>query len=125
MPRIDNAIPTAPLADTRAANDRDERRRRRDEQRGIASARAGNALDEEYLIKPVAQRAEHEQRDRVAPARPAASLEVEQSCGQLRDDDQRHCGKSDAHAIERERIHDGGAEFHRRIIDAPDERHEQ
>ena len=62
-------MPTTPrradaLDAAQPADDRDERRRRGDDERRVARARARDALDEEELVDAVAEHAEREQRER-------------------------------------------------------------
>ena len=83
----DNAPRRYLLRATKAANDRDEGRRRRDEERRVTGARPGDPLDEENLINSVPEHAEQHQRDRVPRARPALGLDREHARCDLRDED--------------------------------------
>ena len=104
MPAIERAMPTTPrplirstpsMRPTIAMNAGDAR----DHERRVAGARARDALDEEHLIDAVAEHAEREQRERVAPGgeRPLRPPDERE---------QRDRGHRDAHAVVRERLDD-------------------
>ena len=73
-------------------------------------------FDEQQLVHAVAERAEQQQGERIAPREPWTLRPRHHR-------EQRHRGERDAHAVVRERRDGGRAVLHHRVVDPPDEAH--
>ena len=76
-PASESAIPAENAAadsfDRRAADDCDESRSRRNNERSVSDSGARDSVDEKKLVKPVAQHSERDERDDVGTRRKFSS----------------------------------------------------